>query len=201
MGYLLGFMGETAKYEEYMKLSASFLATAIQQGSTDMLPSGFAEMIDQTNVQAYSGDPDTPDIHSLAAGHQRPPQINPAACEGDMYRYVTQSIIAFTQLALERACEDTVMIRPSSDDEPCKEDRVDNMPHGNAPQAEKVSGAMVAGLKDNLIEFQHLQEAADRTLAFQKAANGDAGGALERFGYCVEVFELYPGLCRCMLNW
>ncbi|CAM9515270.1 unnamed protein product [Ectocarpus sp. 13 AM-2016] len=36
------------------------------------------------------------------------------------------------------------------------------------------------------------------TLAYQKAVNGDAGGALERFGQCVDVFERYPGVCRCM---
>ncbi|CAM9595613.1 unnamed protein product, partial [Ectocarpus fasciculatus] len=34
-----------------------------------------------------------------------------------------------------------------------------------------------------------------------KAARGDASGALERFSRCVEVFERYPGVCRCMLNW
>ncbi|CAM9440234.1 unnamed protein product [Ectocarpus fasciculatus] len=39
------------------------------------------------------------------------------------------------------------------------------------------------------------------TLAYQKAASGDACGTLERLGHCVEVFERYPGVCRCMPQW
>ena len=40
-----------------------------------------------------------------------------------------------------------------------------------------------------------------RTLVFNKAARGDAHGTLERISRCVEVYELYPGLCRCMMRW
>ncbi|CAM9148698.1 unnamed protein product [Ectocarpus sp. 8 AP-2014] len=74
---------------------------------------------------------------------------------------------------------------------------------------------MVIALKAGLLDFEHLQETVDRpnirkgiggllinvNLAFQKATNGDTGGALERFGHCVEVFERYPGVCRCMILW
>ncbi|CAM9167824.1 unnamed protein product, partial [Ectocarpus fasciculatus] len=202
LGYLLGFMGDMAKYEEYLELSGSFWATSIEQGSTETMPSGFAEMINQTmNVKAYSGDLDTVDADYLAARRQHPPKINPAACEGDIYRYVAQSVFALTQLAFERACQKNATTRHSGDYEPCEEDRGGVMSHGNPPQAEEVADAMAAGFRDDLITFDHLQEAADRTLAFQKAAKGDADGALERFGYCVEMFELYPGVCRCKLRW
>ncbi|CAM9877819.1 unnamed protein product, partial [Ectocarpus fasciculatus] len=32
-------------------------------------------------------------------------------------------------------------------------------------------------------------------------AKGDAGGALGRFGRCVEMFERYPGVCSYMMHW
>lgn len=73
-------------------------------------------------------------------------QINPAACERDMYRYVAQSLNALVQLAFERACENSATIRPSGDDEPCEENRGGATPYGNVPQAEEVSDALLAGL-------------------------------------------------------
>ncbi|CAN0507434.1 unnamed protein product [Ectocarpus sp. 12 AP-2014] len=57
---------------------------------------------------------------------------------------------------------------------------------------------MVNGFKDSLIDFEHLKKAVDRSF-LQLLSNGDAGGALERLGCRVEVFERYPGVCRCML--
>ncbi|CAN0084663.1 unnamed protein product, partial [Ectocarpus fasciculatus] len=201
LGYFYGFMGDMTKYEEYVKLSGSFWVSSIEQGSTATMPSGIAEMTDVVNVKAYTGDLDTAEVDSLAARHQHPPKINPAACEGDMYRYVTQSIYAMMQLAFERACASNATTRPSGDDEPSKEDEGGASPYGNVPQAEEVSDALLAGLKDDMIAFDHLQEAADRELAFEKSAKGDADGALERFGYCIEMFELYPGVCGCELHW
>ncbi|CAM9561161.1 unnamed protein product [Ectocarpus fasciculatus] len=130
-------------------------------------------------------------------------QVTPAATELDIFLYVTQSITAFEQLVLEKVWEKSAAIRPSSDDDPCEEGRGGGSPHGNAPQAEEVADAMATGLKDGLIDFDHLQEAVDRpnirkgigglminmNLALQKARKGDAGGVLERLGHCVEVFE------------
>ncbi|CAM9272693.1 unnamed protein product [Ectocarpus sp. 12 AP-2014] len=75
---------------------------------------------------------------------------------------------------------------------------------------------MAMGLKDGLIYFEHLQETVDRrpnirkgiggllmnmNLAYLKATNGDTGGAFERLEHGVEVFERYPGVCRCMMLW
>ncbi|CAM9955015.1 unnamed protein product, partial [Ectocarpus sp. 8 AP-2014] len=58
-------------------------------------------------------------------------------------------------------------------------------------QAEELSQAVVTGLKEGLIDFDHLQETVDRSLGYQHAAKEDVGGALERFSRCVEVFERY----------
>ncbi|CAM9627765.1 unnamed protein product [Ectocarpus sp. 12 AP-2014] len=214
LGYLYSYMGDTEMYEEYLKLSASFLIDSIEQGSTDMLPAGFAKMVHhKETAKAYSGNVDASDNGSFGAHHQHPLQINPAASEGDMFRYVAQSLIAFEQVVFEKSCENSATSGQSSEDKLCDEKAGGATPLGHAPQVEEVSDAMVAGFKDGLIEFEYLQDAIDRrpnvgtgivgllinmTLAYQKAVNGDAGGALERFGQCVDVFERYPGVCRCM---
>ncbi|CAM9403759.1 unnamed protein product, partial [Ectocarpus sp. 8 AP-2014] len=216
LGYFHGSMGDMANYVKYLKLSGSFLIDSIEQESTGMLPAGFAEMVSQKDtVQVYSGHLDAAGIESLGAQRQDAPQIKPAACDGDIYRYVAQSQTAFQQVVFERACQNSAARRLSREDEACEDNRGGANPHGNAPQAEDVSDAMVAGLRDGLIDFEHLQETVDRpnirtgvgglfinvTLAFQRAAKGDAGGALESLGHCVEVFELYPGVCRYVILW
>ncbi|CAM9281330.1 unnamed protein product [Ectocarpus sp. 8 AP-2014] len=217
LGYFYGSMGDMANYMKYLKLSGSFLIDSIEKGSTDMLPAGFAEIVGQKDtVQVYSGHLGAAGVELLGAQRQCAPQIKPAVCEGDIYRYVAQSHTAFELVAFKRACEKSATGGHSREDEPCEENSGGAIPHGNAPQAEEVSDAMVSGLKDGLIDFEHLQETVDRrpnirtgigglliniTLAFQKAAKGDAGGALERFGNCVEIFERYPGLCGSMMQW
>ncbi|CAM9737968.1 unnamed protein product [Ectocarpus fasciculatus] len=217
LGYFYGFMGDTATFQEYLTLSDTFLTASFERGSTDILPAGFAEIVrHKQTVKVYTGNVDAAYIDIIGAGRRDPPQVNPAATELDLYLYVTQSLIAFEQLVFEKVCDNSPATRPSSDDEPCEEDMGDGSPHGNAPQAEEVADVMVTGLKDGLIDFEHLQEAVDRrpiirkgigglfinmNLAFQKAAKGDADGALERLGHCVGVFERYPGVCRCMMLW
>ncbi|CAM9272842.1 unnamed protein product [Ectocarpus sp. 12 AP-2014] len=209
-------MGDTATFQEYLGLSNSFLADSMERGLTDILPGGFAEIVHhKQTVKVYAGNLDAAYIDFLGSRRRDPPQANSAATELDVFRYVTQSLTAFEQLVFEKVCENSATIRPSSNDEPCEEEGDGGSPHGNAAQAEEVSDAMVKGLKDGQIDFEHLQEAVDRpsirkgiggllinmNLAFQKAGKGDAGGALERLGFCVEVFERYPGVCRCMMLW
>ncbi|CAM9344936.1 unnamed protein product [Ectocarpus fasciculatus] len=220
LGLFLGFMGDTAKYGEYQKLSGSFLATSIEQGSADMLPLGFAELVCQkasVHLHLFSGDLDTPDTDvSLATRCQHPPKIEPALGEGDMYRYVVQSLTGFMEFVFERACENRATCRYSRDDEPGEEDISGASPHVKAPRVEEISEVMATGIKEGLIDFDLLQEAVDRrphirmgigsllinmTLGYQRASRGDASGTLERFRRCVEVFERYPGVCCCMLQW
>ncbi|CAB1102698.1 unnamed protein product [Ectocarpus sp. CCAP 1310/34] len=128
-------------------------------------------------------------------------QINQAAGE-DLFRYVVRSLAAFEQTVLEKACEKSATRRHRSSDGPPEEDRGSASPHCNAARkAEDVSDATMTGFKDGLIDLEHLKEAVDRNLVFKRAANGDAGGALERLGCCVEVFERYPCVYRFMLQW
>ncbi|CBN75415.1 expressed unknown protein [Ectocarpus siliculosus] len=215
-GYFYGFMGDTATFQEYLGLADSFLTDSIERGSTDILPAGFAEIIRlKQTVKVYAGNLDAAYIDFLGSRRREPPQVNPAANEGDLYRYFCQASAAFEELVFEKACEKSATRRQLSIDEPCEEDRGGGSSHGADPQAEDVSDAMVTALKDGLIDFGHLQETVDRpnirkgiggllmnmALAFLKATNGDTGGAFERLEHCVEVFERYPGVCRCMMLW
>ncbi|CAM9343803.1 unnamed protein product [Ectocarpus sp. 12 AP-2014] len=217
LGYFYGFMGDTATFQEYLGLSDSFLTDSIERGSTDILPAGFAEIVRfKQAVKVYTGNLDAAYIDFLGSRRRDPPQVNPAANEGDLFRYFSQTFAAFEELVFEKACKKSATRRHLSADEPCGEDRGGGSPHGNAPLAEDVSDAMVMGLNDGLIDFEHLQETVDRRpnirkgiggllinmyLAFQKAGKGDEGGALERLGHCVEVLERYPGVCHCMMLW
>ncbi|CAN0400626.1 unnamed protein product [Ectocarpus sp. 12 AP-2014] len=217
LGYFYGFMGDTAMFQEHLGLSDSFLTDSIERGSIDILPAGFAEIVRlKQTVKVYGGNLDAAYIDFLGSRRRDPPQVNPAANEGDLFRYFSQSLNAFEEVVFEKACEKSATRRFLNADEPCEQDRGGGSPHGNAPQAEDVSDAMVTGLKDGLIDFEHLQETVDRRpnirkgiggllinmyLAFQKAGKGDAGGALARLGHCVEAFERYPGVCRCMMLW
>ncbi|CBN78898.1 hypothetical protein Esi_0155_0021 [Ectocarpus siliculosus] len=127
-------------------------------------------------------------------------QINQAAGE-DLFQYVVRLLSAFEQTVFEKACEKSATRRHRSSDGPREEDRGGGSPHGNAAsKAEEVSDAMVTGFKDGLIDFEHLKQSIG-TSYLNEQANGDADGALERLGYCVEIFERYPGVCRCMLQW
>ncbi|CAN0123290.1 unnamed protein product [Ectocarpus sp. 6 AP-2014] len=45
MGYLYGFMGDSAKYQHYLALSESYLRSSMKERSTDNLPVGFAEVV------------------------------------------------------------------------------------------------------------------------------------------------------------
>ncbi|CAB1109300.1 unnamed protein product [Ectocarpus sp. CCAP 1310/34] len=215
LGYFYGFMGDTATFEEYLKLSDSFLIASIEQGSTGTLPSGFPEIVHYKEcVKVFCGNVDAVDTGSFTR-HQDRPQINPAATEEDVFRFVAQSVEAFVQLVVEEACGKRATRSCSSDDGPYEEDRGDASPHGNAPRVEEISDAMVTGFKIGLLDFENLQEAVDlpnvRTgmggflinmnLVFHRAANGDAVGMLEKIGHCVEVLERYPGVCRFMLGW
>lgn len=88
-------------------------------------------------------------------------QVNPAASEGDVFRYVAQSLRAFERAVFEKACENSAASGHSSDDELCDEKTGGARPLGHPPQVEEVSDAMVTGFKDGLIDFEYLQ-AVDR---------------------------------------
>ncbi|CAM9385332.1 unnamed protein product [Ectocarpus sp. 8 AP-2014] len=91
---LHGFMGDKERFEKYLALSDSFLRSSIEQGSTDTLPVGFAEIVkfkDIANVSCGKWQVESFPVQ----GESLPvPQLNEAATEAELYRYVSQSCVA-----------------------------------------------------------------------------------------------------------
>ncbi|CAM9849229.1 unnamed protein product, partial [Ectocarpus fasciculatus] len=211
LAYLCCFMGDMVGFQEYLALSDSFLTTSIEQGSADMLPVGFAEIV-KHNYAAFS-----------SSGHQwqmksyrpkagaTPPQLNEAATEIELFQYVAQTHKAFETVIHHTAstqitttCEN--LCDAGSDR---GSDAVRRLDRVLLPQ--ELSDAIGTVLQDaNGLSVEPLQEAADRPsvrggfgsllinigIVFKKAAQGDVQATLERIGRCVEVCERYPGLCR-----
>ncbi|CAM9379076.1 unnamed protein product, partial [Ectocarpus fasciculatus] len=53
LAYLCCFMGDMVGFQKYLALSDSFLTSSVEQGSADMLPVGFAEIV-KHNYAAFS---------------------------------------------------------------------------------------------------------------------------------------------------
>lgn len=93
-------------------------------------------------------------------------QIDDVVDERGLYRYVTQSSMVFGQAVFTKACEDSGRARRSSGDDRSfdegdrSSDRGD--PHQTGLLAETVADAMAAGMRDNIIDFDVLEEAAER---------------------------------------
>ncbi|CBJ29983.1 hypothetical protein Esi_0170_0014 [Ectocarpus siliculosus] len=216
LGYLYGFMGDMAKFEEYLGFADSFLTASINEGSADTLPAGFAEIVHRKDtVKVCSDNLDPADMESFCARHRDAPRICEAVNDGELYRYVTQSFKVFQQVAYAKACAKSASRRRLSDDQ-CRAEGGEGVSAKDCgPLEDDVLDAMATGLRGYVIEFDQLEETANRpriragvggliingTLVFERAAKGDAEGTLERIRHCVEVFERYPGLCRCTMRW
>eukprot|EP00903_Cladosiphon_okamuranus_P015988 g14766.t1 len=211
LGYLYGFMGDEAKFKEYLAMSDTFLTTSIEQGSTDGLPLGFAEVIQHREI----GDP-----HKLEHVYSRKQilsQLNGAASEHEVYRYVMQSFHVFEKAVFSRilnhssGAENETFGGGAFGDEGTGQQRHLN----GVPRPQELSEAMVAvWTKDNPIQFGPLEETVDRpsvragmggllingTLLFDTARQGDVAGTCKRVSRCVEVFVRYPGLCRSVIG-
>lgn len=87
-------------------------------------------------------------------------QINAAADETELYRYVTQSFRVFEQAVFSKASQgNTAPYGRSEDAEPQDEDD----PHrGSRPLPSEFSDAFAAGLKENIVGFERLEETVDR---------------------------------------
>ncbi|CAM9951534.1 unnamed protein product [Ectocarpus fasciculatus] len=215
LAYLYGFMGDMERFEKYLALSDSFLRSSIEEGSTDTLPVGFAEILKfkefanascgEWPLESFSVQEDNP-----------PPQLSVVATEAELYRYVAQSCRAFEKAVYTTATEQSA---------PGGDNMCDSEPHGGQDgvrpslkdfMAEDISNAMGLLLANgSSIDFEPLEEAVDRrpsirggigalfingTLVFEKAAKGDLHATLEKIGRSIEVLERYPGLCRCMIG-
>eukprot|EP00903_Cladosiphon_okamuranus_P015992 g14770.t1 len=214
LAYLYGFTGNKVKFEEQLAFSNSILGAVVNNGSTAALPVGMAEIILYRETAKWC-DLDPSELESLCDTHG-PPQIAGAADERELYTSATQTFRAFEQSVYSRAVRMSERGR-SKRDEAGTESRSGSLyPTRIRPGSETLSAAMVKEMQEeNLDQFERLEEAADRpsirkgvgnliisgTLVFNRAVRGDACGMLERISRCVEVYEQYPGLCRCVMRW
>ncbi|CAN0185752.1 unnamed protein product [Scytosiphon promiscuus] len=205
--YLHSSMGNADKFRESLERSESFLRAAIEQGATDIHP-GLPDLILHCrrikNVLNST-------LGSAWAQKQAPPQLQEISTEDELYCFVVKSIRAFydavhvkVQEQCRAAVQDLYSAGPGIGDSPASH-----------PQSKEWAAAMGAVMDEgNYPEFEPLQETADSPriragigsliinspLVFVKAATGDLNATLQRLYRSVEVFERYPGLCRCMME-
>lgn len=90
-------------------------------------------------------------------------QLYVAADERELYIFVTQSFKVFEQVVFTKACEKSATARGRSEDPEQREEGGRNsFAHGDGPLPSEVAEAMTAGLRENMIEFEQLEETADR---------------------------------------
>ncbi|CAM9097618.1 unnamed protein product [Hapterophycus canaliculatus] len=187
---LHSFVGDTEKFHESLELSESFLRASRDQESSD-LHAEIPDLILRCNLVG-SGS-----MHSPGAHEEAPPQLNGVVSEGDLYRFVMQSFRAFDQAVSTKArrryagdLDQFHSVGPSS--QSCG---VSDL------QPWEVSEAIAEVLgTGGPLEFESLRETVDRPLVLKMAAKGDLHATLERLGRSVEVYERYPGLCRCVIG-
>ncbi|CAM9901202.1 unnamed protein product [Ectocarpus fasciculatus] len=215
LAYLHSFMGDVARYQDCLALSESFVRNSVEHSSTDSLPVGFAEVANYVEI----GDSCCELRHKKSptdAEGQPPPQLNKAATEGEIYRYVAQCVKSFEQAvhatANEQSGKTGETMSEAEDDGPS--DRV--RPPDSALQSKEMANAMGTVLSNGrCLDVEPLEEVVDRpgigggmgsllinlSLLFVKAAKGDLDASLERISRCIEVFEQFPGLCRSTMGY
>ncbi|CAM9529251.1 unnamed protein product, partial [Ectocarpus sp. 12 AP-2014] len=211
LAYLCCFMGDMVGFREYLALSDAFVTRCIEQGSADMLPVGFAEIV-KLKFAALSSCEQQWQMKSYRSKEKTtPPQLNEAVTEAELYQYVAQAYRAYEQILHETVTKQNAttcetLCEAASDG---TSDGARGAHHVLLPQ--EVSEAIGTVLESvSGLSFEPLEEAIDRPsvrggigsllinafLIFTKAAKGDLHATLEKLGLCVEVFERYPGLCR-----
>ncbi|CAM9883251.1 unnamed protein product [Ectocarpus fasciculatus] len=208
-------MGDMERFKKYLALSDSFLRSSIEQGSTDTLPVGFAEIVKYKDIVNVScGKWQAESVESFSVQEESPPQLNEVTTEAELYRYVSQSCTAFEKAIYTTAIEQSARGGKSlCDSEPCG--RPDGVPSPDDFVAADISEAMRALLVDDVfLDYTPLHEAVDRPsirggigvlfisgpYIIETAAKGDLHATRKRIGRCVEVLERYPGLCRCKIG-
>ncbi|CAN0213817.1 unnamed protein product [Scytosiphon promiscuus] len=202
LAYLHSFMGNPAKFEEALELSQSFLRASMNCESAD-LRVGIPDLIQRCSLVGNEAMP------SPGAHEEDPPQLGEVLTERDLYQFVAESFRVFHQAAYTRAHK-----RCDGDPDPhCPGGPANETCRPDDIPSREVSEAMAEVLgTGNCPDFEPLEGTIDRpsiragiggllingTLVFAKATKGDLYGTLERLGRSVEVYERYPGLCRCM---
>ncbi|CAN0217117.1 unnamed protein product [Scytosiphon promiscuus] len=205
--YVYSLMGDMAKFREYLELSEYFLQASFEQGSTNKhegLPDLLLHFRNVGNVESGPMD-------SCWSPPEGPPQLDRFATKGGLYRFIAESFRAFNQAVYAeaqkrcgRGFERLYCWGPSYR----RFDPNDTLP-GEVSEA---IAAVVA--TTNSLDFEPLQEAADSpsirasigdllisgTLVFGTAAKGEYRATLEKLDRMVQVYERYPGLCRCLIG-
>ncbi|CAM9696229.1 unnamed protein product [Ectocarpus fasciculatus] len=173
---------------------------------------GFAEIV-KHNYAALSSSGHQWQMKSYRPKERAtPPQLNGAATEVELYRYVAQSYRAFEVIVHQTAsnqiatpCDNLCEAESDRGSDAALQLDLVLLPR----EVSDAIGTVLEGVSG--LSLEPLQEAADRRpsvrggfgsllinagLVFTKAALGDLHAALERIGRCVEVYERYPGVCR-----
>ncbi|CAN0168140.1 unnamed protein product [Scytosiphon promiscuus] len=210
LAYLHSFMGDRAKFNESLELSEAFLRASTEEESSDL------SVVSAFHVELCISIPGVVCRVTVASCRnvwwwQGNPALDNVATEGDLYQFVAQSFRAFDQAIYAKARR-----RCAGD---LDHYYSDGPSHRNFdpddPLLEEVSEAMAEVLRtESSLDFEPLQEAVDRpriragiggllingVLVFEMATKGDLVATLERLSRSVEVYERYPGLCRCMVG-
>ena len=83
-------------------------------------------------------------------------QLNAGADERDLYIYVTRSFKTFEQAVFARACEKST----AEGERPQEEGNVP--PRRECPLPSDLADAMAAGLQENMLPFERLEETVER---------------------------------------
>ncbi|CBN75397.1 hypothetical protein Esi_0093_0008 [Ectocarpus siliculosus] len=101
LAYLCCFMEDMVGFQDYLALSDAFVTRCIEQGSADMLPVGFADIV-KLKYAALSSCGQQWQMKSYRSKEQAtPPQLNEALTEVELYQYVAQSYRAYEQILHE----------------------------------------------------------------------------------------------------
>eukprot|EP00752_Nemacystus_decipiens_P005055 g4590.t1 len=212
LGFLYLFCGNTDKFQEYLTLSESFLNHAVERGSSEVLPVGFAETIGhKMTVKICCGEVDADEVESFCARVQPPPELSGTAAETELYKFQMRSFRMFEQAVYGTAYgrNDTTGCGEGLGDVELDREGEQVNPRLIGPSDELLD-AMITGIKAQTCHLERLEDAVERpsirsgiggltinvSLVFYKAAMGDLDGSLERISRCVEVFERFPGVCR-----
>ena len=88
-------------------------------------------------------------------------QLSVGADQRELYVYVTRWLRAFEQAVLAKACERNAAVGGLSEDaHPRGEDNTP--PHQGAPLPSDVAEAVVVGLRENMLQFERLEEMVER---------------------------------------
>ncbi|CAM9117200.1 unnamed protein product [Hapterophycus canaliculatus] len=209
--YLYSFMGNMTKFREYLALSEYFLQASIDQGSTD-IHSVRASLHRFPVHLVWSNSPNCVFLPPPDAWLHTRSQLEKVATEGDLYPFIAQSFRVFDEAVYAKAQE-----RCAGDLERFYSWGPSHRIYDtNDPLPGEVSEAIMAVFETtNSLEFEPLQETVDSrqniragvgdllingTLLFENAAKGDLRATLEKLDRSIEVYERYPGLCRCIMG-